>query len=119
MTTPDELQALRAELGAIDRELLALVGRRQAAASRIGELKASLGRPTRDFTQEKEVLERARQTAASLGLSGEVAADLLRLLIASSLTRQEQDRLAASAGGAGRRAPLLPRGARPARAAPR
>ena len=107
MTTPDELQSLRAELGAIDRELLALVGRRQATASRIGELKASLGRPTRDFTQEKEVLERARQTAASLGLSGEVAADLLRLLIASSLTRQEQDRLAASAGGAGRRALII------------
>ncbi len=103
----DQLQSLRDALGAIDRDLLALVARRQAAASRIGELKAQLGKPTRDFTQEKEVLDRARKTAASLGLSGDIAAELLRLLIASSLTRQEQDRLAASAGGAGRKALVI------------
>jgi chorismate mutase/prephenate dehydrogenase len=83
------------------------VARRQALASAIGELKARLGRPTRDFSQEKEVLERARRTAESLGLSGDVAVELVRLLIASSLTRQEQDRLAAAAGGAGRRALVI------------
>ncbi|HET9275414.1 MAG TPA: prephenate dehydrogenase/arogenate dehydrogenase family protein, partial [Gemmatimonadales bacterium] len=59
------------------------------------------------FGQEREVLERARRTAASLGLSGDLAAELIRLLIASSLTRQEQERLAATAGGAGRRALVI------------
>ncbi len=83
------------------------MARRQALASAIGELKARLGRPTRDFTQEKEVLERARRTAESLGLSGDLAAELLRLLIASSLTRQEQERLAAAGGGLGRRALVI------------
>jgi len=107
MARPDDLQALRDELGSIDRELLALVARRQALAGSIGELKARLGKPTRDFTQEKEVLERARRSAESLGLSGDVAAELLRLLIASSLTRQEQDRLAAAAGGVGRKALVI------------
>ncbi|HTL05172.1 MAG TPA: prephenate dehydrogenase/arogenate dehydrogenase family protein [Gemmatimonadales bacterium] len=103
----DDLNALRSELGAVDRELLALVARRQALASAIGELKARLGRPTRDFSQEKEVLERARKTAESLGLPGDVGAELLRFLIASSLTRQEQDRLAASGSGLGRRALVI------------
>jgi chorismate mutase / prephenate dehydrogenase len=105
--TPDDLNALRGELASVDRELLALVARRQALASTIGELKAQLGRPTRDFTQEKEVLERARRTAESLGLSGDLAASLLRTLIAFSLTRQELDRLAAAGGGVGRRALVI------------
>src|ERR1043166_3472523 len=61
MTTPDPLSDLRTELGGVDRELLALVARRQALASAIGELKHRLGRPTRDYAQEREVLERARQ----------------------------------------------------------
>jgi chorismate mutase / prephenate dehydrogenase len=104
---PDDLNALRAELGSIDRELLALVARRQSLASAIGELKAALGRPTRDFTQEKEVLERARRTAESLGLSGDLAATLLRTLIESSLTRQELDRLAAAGGGVDRSALVI------------
>ena len=107
MSVPDDLNQLRTELGALDGELLALVARRQALASAIGELKASLGRPTRDFTQEKEVLERARNTAASVGLSGDLATELVRLLIASSLTRQEQDRLAATGGGLGKRALVI------------
>jgi chorismate mutase / prephenate dehydrogenase len=107
MTTPDRLTELRAELGEVDRELLVLVARRQALASAIGELKHRLGRPTRDYSQEREVLERARRAGESLGLSGDVAVALLRLLIASSLTRQEQDRLASRAGGAGRRALVI------------
>src|ERR1044071_1268448 len=107
MTTPDPLSALRTELGTLDRELLALVARRQALASAIGELKHRLGRPTRDYAQEREVLERARRAAESLGLPGDLAMSLLRLLIASSLTRQEQDQLAARGGGVGRRALVI------------
>src|ERR1041385_2613872 len=107
MTTPDRLTELRAELGDIDRELLALVARRQALASAIGELKHRRARPTRAFSQEREVLERARRAGESFGLSGDVAAALLRLLIASSLTRQEQDRLASHGGGVGRRALVI------------
>src|ERR1044071_7336615 len=91
MTTPDPLSDLRTELGGVDRELLALVARRQALASAIGELKHRLGRPTRDYAQEREVLERARRAAESLGLPGDLAMSLLRLLIASSLPRQGQD----------------------------
>ena len=107
MNTPDHLDRLRTELGTVDQDLLALVARRQALASAIGELKRGLGRPVRDFSQEKEVLERTRRVADRLGLSGDLAVALVRLLIASSLTRQEQDRLAAVGGGVGRRVLII------------
>src|ERR1041384_6719418 len=107
MTVPEELNSLRTERAAVDAGLLELVAKRQALASAIGEAKHELGLPTRDFTQEREVLERARRTAQAQGIPGDLGVELLRLLIASSLTRQEQDRLAASAEGVGRRALII------------
>src|ERR1043166_4138942 len=107
MSVPEELNSLRTELEAVDAGLLELGDKRQALASAIGEAKRELGLPTRDFTQEREVLERARRTAQAQGIPGDLGVELLRLLIASSLTRQEQDRLAASAGGVGRRALII------------
>ncbi len=107
MTPTDDLNMLRAELGRVDQELLALVARRQGLASAIGELKLRLGLPTRDYAQEKEVLERARRAAEALALPGDLGVALLRMLIASSLTRQEQERLAATGGGLGRRALVI------------
>lgn len=97
------LDDLRARLAKIDRDLLALVARRQALASEIGEEKRREGRPTRDYEQEREVLQRARATAVQLGVSPGVAEQLLLLLIRSSLTIQEQDQVAATRGGTGRR----------------
>src|SRR5262249_49086643 len=49
------------------------------------------------------VIERAREEAARLGISGNLAEELLLLLIRSSLTVQEQDRVAARGGGSGKR----------------
>jgi chorismate mutase/prephenate dehydrogenase len=97
------LDHLRTRLADIDRELLALVTRRQALASEIGEEKRRAGRPTRDYEQEREVLQRARAIAAQLGVSPGTAEQLLLLLIRSSLTIQEQDQVAAARGGTGRR----------------
>ena len=97
------LEELRGRLAAIDRELLALVARRQALATEIGEAKRRAGRPTRDFDQEREVLERARATAAGLGASPQLAEQILLLLIRSSLAVQEQERVVATGGGSGRR----------------
>ena len=41
------LEPLRTELGQIDRDILALVARRQALAQRIGQIKRDAGIPTR------------------------------------------------------------------------
>jgi chorismate mutase / prephenate dehydrogenase len=101
------LDDLRRALAGVDRQILGLISRRQALASEIGEEKRRAGRPTRDFEQEREVLQRARAVAAELGLPPEVAEEILLLLIRSSLTIQEQGHVAAARGGSGRRVLII------------
>ena len=98
-----ELPELRRELARIDHDLLALIARRQSLASDIGEAKRRAGRPTRDFDQEREVVERARAAARDLGVSPDLAEQLVLSLIRSSLTVQEQDHVAATGVGSGKR----------------
>jgi chorismate mutase/prephenate dehydrogenase len=100
MPTLDEL---RAALGQIDRDILALVAKRQAVAIDIGHAKRALGMPTRDFRQERDVLERARRAAADQGLPPALGERLMLALIDSSLTVQEQDLVATRGSGGGRR----------------
>ena len=97
------LDPLRTELGQIDREILALVARRQAVAQRIGQVKRDAGIPTRDFRQEKDVVERARAAAVQHGLTAELGEELILALIRGSLTVQEKDTVAATGEGGGRR----------------
>jgi chorismate mutase/prephenate dehydrogenase len=101
------LSDLRQELGAIDRKLLDLVAERARLASEIGGVKRGIGAPVRDFQQEREVVERARETALSLKLSPRLAEDLMLLLIRSALAVQERDELASGGGGTGKRALVL------------
>ena len=97
------LDPLRTELGEIDRQILGLVARRQAVAQRIGQVKRDAGIPTRDYRQEKDVVERARAAAVQHGLPAALGEDLVLTLIRGSLTVQEKDTVAATGEGAGRR----------------
>jgi chorismate mutase/prephenate dehydrogenase len=107
MAEVSELEALREELGDIDRELLALIQKRQQTALKIGAIKRSKGRSTRDFAQEANVIRRAVDKAEAIGLDAKVAEDLMVLLIRSSLTAQEQDRVASAVSGDGKKALLI------------
>jgi chorismate mutase/prephenate dehydrogenase len=73
----------------------------------VGEFKDRDALALRDFTQEKVVLDRARLAAEGLGLAPDLAESLMRLLIESSLTVQEQQRVEARAEGGGRRALVI------------
>ncbi|HEY3806288.1 MAG TPA: prephenate dehydrogenase/arogenate dehydrogenase family protein [Kofleriaceae bacterium] len=101
------LDQLRGELGAIDKDILALVAKRQATAIKIGHAKRALGLPTRDFRQEKDVVQRARAAATELGLPASLGEDLVIALIRGSLTVQEQDTVSSSGEGSGRRALVI------------
>ncbi len=103
------LDPLRAELGRIDRDILALVAQRQQVAQKIGAVKREHGVPTRDYRQERDVVERARAAAVANGLSAQLGEDLILALIRGSLTVQERDTVAASGEGSGRRAPCIGR----------
>ena len=63
------LDTLRTELGAVDKEILALVAKRQALAQKIGQIKRDAGIPTRDYRQERDVVERARRRGAARALA--------------------------------------------------
>jgi chorismate mutase/prephenate dehydrogenase len=101
------LDELRTSLTDLDEQLLALVARRQALSEQVALVKRASGRATRDFGREREVVLRARRTAERLHISADLAETLLRQLIQSSLTTQEQLRVAAQAHGTGKRALVI------------
>jgi chorismate mutase/prephenate dehydrogenase len=108
MTRDDvTLPALRERLDEIDGKLLALIAERQRFGSEIARVKRQTGYPTRDYQRERDVIMGARAKAAELGLSPALAENLLRLLIRSSLTTQEQASVAARGVGSGRRALVI------------
>lgn len=101
------LDQLRDRLDEIDRQILEAVARRQAVVAEISGEKRRKGQTTRDFEREKEVLQAASATAERLGLPPALARDLMRLLIRSSLTEQERDRVTAHGMGSGKRALVI------------
>jgi chorismate mutase / prephenate dehydrogenase len=108
----EDLANLRAALDRVDADLVAKAAERQRIVAAIGRFKQRQGRQLRDFAREREVLERAAANARVHGLSPELAQSLLVQLIEASLASQEQDRLGADAGGAGRSALIIGGGGR-------
>lgn len=100
---PVKLDQLRRQLAELDAEILSLIARRQSMVTEIGRSKASAGKPTRDYAQEKEVVQRARRRADQLALSPDLAEDLMLLLIRASLAAQERDRVHEWGQGGGRK----------------
>jgi chorismate mutase/prephenate dehydrogenase len=105
--TVKEIEELRLELAETDRRILELVAKRQTTAGEIGAVKQKKGETPRDFSQEKEVVERALQQATELGLSPGLTESLMTMLIRSSLTRQEQQQVEYHAGGHGQRVLII------------
>ncbi len=92
--TPDadaagRLEALRAEIRALDEELVALVGRRRALVLEIGAVKHSLGLPVMDPSQEARVVRRAAEIAREIGIDEEMTRDVIWRIIASARDAQE------------------------------
>lgn len=104
MATDDvTLDALRQRVTDIDRQMITLVAERKRVSGEVARVKRATGYPTRDFEREREVILGVRTMAGELGVSPALAEDLLRLLIRSSLTTQEQASVAARGKGSGRR----------------
>jgi len=96
------LENLRSELSAVDRQLVELIAERQRIVGEVGRSKQSAGRATRDYEREREVLEKARRRAESLNVDPNIAEEILTTLIRSSLTHQERSRVVAEGKGDGR-----------------
>jgi chorismate mutase/prephenate dehydrogenase len=101
------LDDLRRRINELDRQILELVGKRQETSREIIRAKRATGQATRDFNREREVLLAAREAGRQYGVSPQVAENILRLLIRSSLTTQEQASVAAQGAGSGRTALVI------------
>jgi chorismate mutase/prephenate dehydrogenase len=95
------LDELRDELSKVDRQLVDLIAERQRIVGDIGRFKQGAGTGTRDYAREKDVLDMARTQAEKLGIDPDLAEDVLRQLIRSSLASQERDRVIAEGKGDG------------------
>lgn len=104
MTRDDvTLDALRQRVTDIDRQMISLVAERKHISAEVARVKRATGYPTRDYEREREVILGVRTMATEVGVSPALAEDLLRLLIRSSLTTQEQASVVARGTGSGRR----------------
>jgi chorismate mutase/prephenate dehydrogenase len=101
------LDELRQHLDQLDRQLLQIIADRQATSREIARVKRATGYPTRDYARERDVIVGARNNAATIGVSPEVAEAVIRLLIRSSLATQEQASVVAHGSGSGRRALVI------------
>jgi chorismate mutase / prephenate dehydrogenase len=101
------LEDLRKRLTEVDQELIRVVAARQRIVAEIGQHKIDTGTPTRDYQRERDVVRGAEEQAAELALDPQLAAEIMSLLIRSSLTHQEQTRVAATPRGAGRRVLII------------
>ena len=101
------LEDLRSKLSAVDRQIVELIAERQRIVGDIGRNKRSVGTATRDYAREKDVLDRGRTLADALDVDPDLAENILRQLIRSSLESQERDRVIAEGKGDGRRALII------------
>jgi chorismate mutase/prephenate dehydrogenase len=101
------LEELRRRITDLDRQILELVSQRQETSREIARAKRATGHATRDYNRERDVLLAARETGKACGVSPQLAENILRLLIRSSLTTQEQASVAAQGAGSGRTALII------------
>src|SRR5580692_3705787 len=101
------LDDLRQRVTDIDRQLIQLVAERKAVSEEVARVKRATGKPTRDYERERDVILGVRNMASDKGVSPELAEQLLRLLIRSSLTTQEHASVVAHGAGSGRRALVI------------
>jgi chorismate mutase/prephenate dehydrogenase len=66
--TPTPLPELRAQIDAVDREVLQLLAKRMRIVTEVARFKRSEGVGIRDYTRERQVLEARKQLAEQLGL---------------------------------------------------
>ena len=97
------LKELRKRLSNLDKKLLNTIAERQRIISQIGLEKRNNSLPPRDYEREKIILDMAREYAKSKDINPNLAEDIFTLLIHSSLTHQEQERVVAEGKGDGQK----------------
>lgn len=88
----EQLKGIRTEIEEIDRELIALIGRRVSLARKVGDIKRDAGLPTLDPQREAEVVTRAAAMARDAGLDEESLRSIFWHLVETSRRVQREER---------------------------
>jgi chorismate mutase/prephenate dehydrogenase len=107
VSEPLSLDDLRRRITEIDHDLIKAIAERQKISREVARAKQATGRATRDYGRERDVILGVRQQAEQVGVSADVAEQILRLLIRSSLATQERARAVADGHGSGKRALVI------------
>jgi len=87
--TKRELEALRAEIERIDRDLVELVFRRQEVSDEIGRVKSKDGIRVRDLARERAVVREYEEGARALGMDPGIGRRVAQLVISMSVSEQK------------------------------
>lgn len=90
MTYEDEIAPHRAEINALNAEILNLLVRRVEVAKEIAGVKRRHGKPVVDPARERVVLEQARAQAQARGLDPDGAERVFRAIIDQCVEAEEQ-----------------------------
>ncbi|MEQ8370941.1 MAG: chorismate mutase [Alphaproteobacteria bacterium] len=75
-----DIDSLRAELDTIDEEMMRLLGERFGVTRRVGALKKANGHKAVDPAREAAQDARIRRQAAAVGIDGDLAVAVMRLV---------------------------------------
>jgi len=102
-----KLDQLRNKLDEIDEQIITLIAERQFNVEQIGNVKLSTNSPTRDYQREKQVINKVRNHARKQGLDPEVAQQIFELVIETSLSKQETQKVKESNYGSNKTALII------------
>jgi chorismate mutase/prephenate dehydratase len=89
MLKGEQLQALRDEIGNIDRDLMQLLKRRMDCVEKIAAAKVKAAYPFRDQEREEHVLRKIRRAAVEYGLDARQLESLYRQIMEMSISHQQ------------------------------
>ena len=87
-----DLDELRSEIRAIDREIVEQIAQRTYVAESIAAVKRDRGLPTTDESQEAAVMERAGENAEQFDVDENLVKAIFRLLIELNKVEQRESR---------------------------
>ncbi len=96
--TAEHIASLRAEIDAINMELLALVARRLDVSVQIGALKQEAGLPLYSEDRERDLLDRFKKAAVDLDIDPEYVEELMSVVLVHSRAAQRKTNRSASDG---------------------
>lgn len=94
--TDPQLSQLRAQIDALDSELVDLLNRRAKVTAQVGQVKSRTGMPIYVPEREAELISKRREEAQAQGVSPGLVEDLLRRIMRESYATQDGDFLQAN-----------------------